>query len=249
MTALNTPQYHHAVRENTLFWALLISILVHSLAVVLIPTIHFDAKPKPTELVIEIAQPKKVEPVPAPPPVATPEPPKPVIKPKIIPVAPKPVPTPTPVTTASPEVAPPVATPPVMAVAPKVEAPPASFTAPAPTPPASPPPEPVKAGPSQQDLDAARNLYGNLLAREIAKHKQYPNVARMRGWQGDVVLELQLDSNGNVLSSKIHDSSTYETLDKQALEMVKKASPFPLPPEALKGRTFTIQVPVSFHLE
>jgi len=71
----------------------------------------------------------------------------------------------------------------------------------------------------------------------------------MRGWQGDVMLELHLDSSGNVLSVKVHDSSSYELLDKQTLEMVKKASPFPLPPEALRGRSFTILVPVSFRLE
>ncbi|WP_225907128.1 energy transducer TonB family protein [Methyloradius palustris] len=43
-------------------------------------------------------------------------------------------------------------------------------------------------------------------------------------------------------------SSNRESLDQQALEMVKKASPFPLPPDSLRGKSFNILVPVSFKL-
>jgi protein TonB len=38
-------------------------------------------------------------------------------------------------------------------------------------------------------------------------------------------------------------------LDKQALEMVEKALPFPAPPDVLRGNNFTITVPVPFKLE
>ena len=112
--------------------------------------------------------------------------------------------------------------------------------------PAEPPPKPVTPPP---DLDAARSSYGSLLSREFAKHKQYPRVAQMRGWQGTTRIELQIDAAGNVTTSRIAESSGYEMLDKQAMEMVRKASPLPLPPEALHGREFTIVVPVAFKLE
>ncbi len=71
----------------------------------------------------------------------------------------------------------------------------------------------------------------------------------MRGWQGIVRVELQIDATGNVTSTTIAESSGFEILDKQALEMVRKASPLPLPPESLRGKEFTIVVPVSFKLE
>jgi periplasmic protein TonB len=58
-----------------------------------------------------------------------------------------------------------------------------------------------------------------------------------------------LDGNGKVLSATVQQSSGFDALDKQALEMVRKASPFPAPPEALRSRTFNITVPVSFKLE
>ena len=71
----------------------------------------------------------------------------------------------------------------------------------------------------------------------------------MRGGEGEVMLDLKIDGSGNVLSAKVRDSSGHDALDNQALEMVKKASPFPAPPEALRSRTFNISVPVSFKLE
>jgi protein TonB len=71
----------------------------------------------------------------------------------------------------------------------------------------------------------------------------------MRGWQGEAIVELLLDGGGKIKSKKIAQSSGYEALDKQALEMVEKAQPFPAPPEALRGNNFTITVPVPFKLE
>jgi protein TonB len=131
-----------------------------------------------------------------------------------------------------------------MAVAPKPSEPPPVVTTPPPQP--EPPPKPVAAPP---DLDAAYSNYGSVLSREFAKHKLYPRVAQMRGWQGMARVELKIDASGNVTSSSIAESSGFEILDKQALEMVRKASPLPLPPEALRGRDFTIVVPVAFKLE
>jgi protein TonB len=98
-------------------------------------------------------------------------------------------------------------------------------------------------------VDSALGNYGSLLSREFAKHKQYPRIAQMRGWQGTVRIELHIDANGNIISSIVSESSGFEVLDKQSLEMVRKASPLPLPPEALHGREFRIIVPIAFRLE
>jgi protein TonB len=200
--------------------------------------LHFQKTAQQETMQVELAPASKLQP--------EPEPVKPQAVPKQGPVthhviAPSQIKAPVAHSQPEPVVEP---NPPAVITAPtKLETPP-TFTAPPP-----PPPEPVTAEPSQQDIDAARNLYGNLLGREIAKHKQYPKIAQMRGWQGEVVVDIQLDKNGNVLSSNIQKHSGYEALDKQALEMVKKASPFPAPPEALRGNSFNILVPVSFRLE
>jgi len=225
-------------RENALIWAFFISIVLHLIAAIWIPNISFQEPVKPIELVIDLAPPKP-EPPPPPAPVKPPEP----VKPKVVPPPQdKPIPQPIvkPVNTPTPISEPP----PVIAAAPKAEVTP-TFLAPTPVVAKSEPPKPTV---NQADLDSARNQYGSALSREIAKHINYPGTAKMRGWQGVVEIDFQLDGNGKILSQKIRTSSGFEVLDKQALEMVKKSN-FPTPPEVLKSSAFNVTVPVSFRLE
>ena len=100
----------------------------------------------------------------------------------------------------------------------------------------------------QEQLTQHLESYSSLLANAIAKYKQYPKIAQMRGWQGTVIADLEIDSKGTVISIKIKKSSTYEVLDNEALEMIRKASPFPAPPESLRGKNFNVLVPISFKL-
>jgi len=229
-----------SVNENTLIWAVIASILLHILVVVVVPNFKFDELKVPDVLEVELQKPE--------PPAAIPEPPKPieppkpepikeVIKPKVTPkpIA-KPIEAPSPI--AQEEAPPPPAVDKVIAVEPVIESKPEVIA-----------PTPIETPTPPVDMDNALNEYGGLLGRAIAKHKQYPKIAQMRGWQGDVMLDLKLDGDGNLLTAKVHNSSGHEALDKQALEMVRKASPFPAPPDALRNRTFNITVPVSFKLE
>jgi periplasmic protein TonB len=234
---------NNSVDESTLIWAIVCSILLHILFAVVVPSFKFDvAKKIPDQLTVEIAQPKPPEPV------VVPEPPAPIEQPKPEPIKPLPKKIPKPEPVAIKELSPepvqaesPPPPPAVITAAPKVDAPPVVTV---------PPPEPPKKiEPNEDDINAALGQYAGTLGRAIAKHKQYPKIAQMRGWQGEVLLDLKLDSNGNVLSATVKESSNYEALDNQALEMARKAAPFPAPPEALKGRSFNITVPVSFKLE
>jgi protein TonB len=223
---------------------LALSLGLHAMLLLSLPNLLQIKKQLPTVLQVEMA---KTE---APAPVAQPEPsPEPVAPQKNITPKPdiKPAPIrslPAPMNNDAPRPVEHVTeTPPVISTAPKAEVAPVVVVPP-------PPPEPPKpVGPSQQDIDTARNQYGTELANALAKYKQYPKIAQMRGYQGDVLVDVQMDSNGNVTSSKIHQSSGYESLDNQALEMVKKASPLPPPPYVLRGRSFNVLVPVSFHLQ
>lgn len=101
----------------------------------------------------------------------------------------------------------------------------------------------------QEQVTQYLESYSSLLANAIAKFKQYPKIAQMRGWQGIVIADLEIDSKGTVISIKVKKSSTYEVLDNEAIEMIKKASPFPAPPENLRGKNFNVLVPISFKLE
>jgi protein TonB len=220
------------------------SLGLHALVLLTIPNLIQAKKHFPTVLQVEMTAIKA--PTPLPQPESKPEsaaPPK-SIPPKQV-IKPVPIKTPqTPLNNDTPKQVEHISDlPPVISVSPKTEITPVVAEPP-------PPPEPAKPlGPSQQEIDDARNQYGNDLANALAKYRQYPNIARIRGYQGDVIVDVQMDINGNVTSSKIHQSSGFDPLDNQALEMVKKASPLPLPPSLLRGRAFTVLVPVSFHLQ
>lgn len=251
--AVKHSTFKASAHQSTLIWAVVCSALFHGLLVSVIPNLKFDSPNKIDFIEIQLAE-KKPEPLPVvlPEPIKPlPTPTKPKLEPKTEPIA-KPLPAPTVVkssevknevvTQAQPTIAKPQ--PEVIAVAPKVDVAPVAVTQPEVAPE---PPKPV--GPSQADIDEARGKYGNTLWNAIEKHKNYPRIAQMRGWQGDVLVELLLDGSGKLKSKKVIQSSGYEALDKQALEMAEQAAPFPAPPEALRSSTFSIKVPIPFKLE
>lgn len=81
------------------------------------------------------------------------------------------------------------------------------------------------------------------------RYKRYPAQAMDKGWQGRVEIRLVVGANGMIQSSLVKASSGYEILDNQALDMVKKAKPLTPIPAALRGREFTVDIPVIFDLQ
>lgn len=239
-------EHSHLAHSSTLIWAIICSILLHITLAYIIPTISFERPKKPETIELELVK-KELPPAPVPM-VTPPEPvkaeplPKPIKKIKLPPMMPVAEESPEPNVTPPPTPTPQITQTEVIAVPPKPEAPPNPAP---PAPVVAPPPS----GPSQAEMDDARSRYGSALWGALEKHKQYPRIAQMRGWQGEVILELLLDGNGKLKSKKVISSSGHEALDKQALDMVEKASPFPTPPEALRGNQFSIRVPIPFRLE
>ncbi|MCR4789573.1 MAG: energy transducer TonB, partial [Treponemataceae bacterium] len=72
----------------------------------------------------------------------------------------------------------------------------------------------------------AEETYKTYVLKRIASKKSYPLQARANEYVGKVRLHLVIDKEGQVLLCQIIDSSSYEILDKAALEAVNKASPF-----------------------
>ena len=91
--------------------------------------------------------------------------------------------------------------------------------------------------------------YGNSVSRLLARHREYPRVALMRGWEGTVTMRLRVASGGKLIEAKVESSSGHPVLDTQALEMVKRVAALPAPPEGLREREFAVLVPVVFRLE
>lgn len=77
----------------------------------------------------------------------------------------------------------------------------------------------------------------------IQKNITYPRVARNMGWQGKVTLSFLILKDGRISDIKVKQSSGKDILDRNALETVKRASPFPPPPVKAE-----ITVPVVYAL-
>ena len=76
------------------------------------------------------------------------------------------------------------------------------------------------------------------------KKLTYPTMARRMGWAGTVKVEFVVLEDGCVKDISVLGSSGFELLDKNAVETIKKASPFPKPPIMAQ-----IIMPVSYRLE
>jgi protein TonB len=148
---------------------------------------------------------------PAPPPPAVqapaPPPPEPVAAPK--PPPPRPLPKPAPRPKASPR--------PKPRPEPLIDAPPVINPAPVAPAPVQPVLAPVAevAPPEPVFVPATR------AASTRNPKPEYPMIAKRRGWQGTVLLEVEVKENGRPGSVKVRESSGREILDQSALRTVR----------------------------
>ncbi len=64
----------------------------------------------------------------------------------------------------------------------------------------------------------------------IQRNMSYPVIARRRGWEGRVTVSFVVCIDGHVKNIMLEKASGIGLLDKNAVETVKKAAPFPRPP-------------------
>lgn len=102
-------------------------------------------------------------------------------------------------------------------------------------------------GVERPDLGALA-AYGRELAGAVATRQRYPRIALLRQWQGTTLLQLEMAADGRLLAVRVLSSSGHESLDRQALDMVREAVPLPAFPSALAGRPLTVDVPVVFRI-
>jgi len=191
--------------------------------------------PPPAAAIAPPAPPVEAE-IAEPEPVVVPEPvPKPVVipapKPKPIATAPKPVATPKPPSPAAAVVSLPmtgagsgVGTGAVGGVGTDVRATAPAFAA------------------------TARVRYEQVLFSWLVRHKQYPMLAQRRGLEGRGSVRVRIDRGGRVLDRAVEASTGEKMLDDAALDMVRRASPFPAVPAEYSGGSFEFVAPIEFRL-
>lgn len=86
------------------------------------------------------------------------------------------------------------------------------------------------------------------LASWLARHKRYPRAARRRNLEGVATLSFRVNAAGNVLRYEVTNSSGYEVLDREVVNMLQRAEPLPSLPRDLGRATLDITIPIRFEL-
>lgn len=115
--------------------------------------------------------------------------------------------------------------------------------------------EPALAAPNARETaaeDARRELkadYEVSLQAHLARHLQYPMMARHRRQEGNVVVALTVDHTGTVTTVRLAQESPFPLLNREVLALIRRASPLPPLPPALEATAGEWEVPVTFSLE
>lgn len=101
------------------------------------------------------------------------------------------------------------------------------------------------ARPSGASLDAYRQRVSDLLS----SRQQYPRIAALRGWEGEVRVRLRVARKGNLLAVQLDRSSGFDVLDQHALAMLDQLSSLPPLPDALEANEIQVVVPINYKLK
>jgi protein TonB len=108
--------------------------------------------------------------------------------------------------------------------------------------------EAVAAAQAGIDADGVR-AYRIELARGARAHKRYPSLARERGWSGTAEVRIDVSGEGRPRRVALARSSGHDLLDREAVDMLARAAADTAVPDALRGQTFAVRLPVVFDLE
>ena len=91
--------------------------------------------------------------------------------------------------------------------------------------------------------------YGKQIHQMVIQHRRYPRAARRLGLEGKVLVKIAILRDGSLAQEPIiYRSSGQKVLDKEAIRMVRAATPLlPLPNEFEK-ESASLVIPVQFHL-
>jgi protein TonB len=213
--------------------ALLASLVLHLLVLYALPMLKEAARMALPPLRARLAKPAP----PAPPQAETP-PPQPQ------PHAAAKTPRPAPVRAVPP--APVLAVEPARQAAESAPVVPAARPQPAPPPPAA-RPEPAPAAAAGPDPGSVARFRLELM--DIARRtKRYPRIAQDNNWEGRVELRIAFGESGAMSSLAVRKGSGHAVLDEEAQAMIRRAQAQASLPPALRGRAFTLEIPVDFFL-
>lgn len=97
----------------------------------------------------------------------------------------------------------------------------------------------------QAELDA----YARDVLRRITANQRYPSEALARALEGAARVDMVVGIDGRVKTVRLIRSTGHNVLDIEALDKVRLLRDLPAPPRFLKGREFSLAVPVVFRID
>lgn len=86
------------------------------------------------------------------------------------------------------------------------------------------------------------------LYTDLARYFDYPYAARLRGWEGTVLLAFNIEADGRLERIRVARSSGYAVLDDSALSALRKVERLAETTAWLQGRELTMRIPVIYRL-
>jgi TonB family protein len=96
--------------------------------------------------------------------------------------------------------------------------------------------------------EAQASWHKELIAR-ISRYKRYPEAAKAKQLQGLAKVKFTIDRAGRVLLAQVVQSSGSALLDAEAIAMLFRAAPLPLPPPETPGTSFDLFLPIRFAID
>lgn len=80
-----------------------------------------------------------------------------------------------------------------------------------------------------------REAYGRKVNGHVQRFRRYPGEAARQRITGAVRVSISISGSGSLAAASVQASSGYPMLDKEALATVRRAAPYPKPPEGFGG--------------
>ena len=126
-----------------------------------------------------------------------------------------------------------------------------TVTQPLPTSAEAPVREQVARAVTLEELQGGRGVsarYAGLLKGWLQENMHYPRAARLAGQEGRAIVRFVIDRTGKVLSIRLEQGSGHHVLDREAVEMIERADPFPIMPAEMVASELELRVPIVFEI-
>jgi protein TonB len=104
---------------------------------------------------------------------------------------------------------------------------------------------PVHGQPNPNDSAAVRTWRKEIVAL-LKRNLRFPPSADRRGQTGTVQISFGLDRHGRLIDSRVVQGTGIAEFDEEAIAVLKRSQPFPVPPSDLAGERIGLNVPIGF---